>query len=92
MRGVDGASPWFHLPVPKIYLIYGPRVGDVSDIKLIRTDTTLDLSQKAEKRWPAAPQGLDRFPVLQLALTVPGQSKPHRASEWLSERETEGVS
>ena len=40
----------FQLPVSKINLIYGPRVGDVSDIKLIRTDTTLDLSQKAEKR------------------------------------------
>ena len=44
------SKPQFHLPVPKINLIYGPRVGDVSDIKLIRTDTTLDLSQKAEKR------------------------------------------
>ena len=47
------SKPLFHLPVPKINLIYGPRVGDVSDIKLIRTDTTLDLSQKAEKRYPA---------------------------------------
>ena len=45
------SKPLFHLPVPKINLIYGPRVGDVSDIKLIRTDTTLDLSQKAEKRY-----------------------------------------
>lgn len=26
-------------------------MSSVSDIKLIRTDTTLDLSQKAEKRW-----------------------------------------
>ena len=32
------SKPLFHLPVPKINLIYGPRVGDVSDIKLIRTD------------------------------------------------------
>lgn len=40
----------FHLPAPKIHLIYCPRIEDVSDIKLIRTDTTLDLSQKAEKR------------------------------------------
>ena len=45
------SKPLLHLPVPKINLIYGPRVGDVSDIKLIRTDTTLDLSQKAEKRY-----------------------------------------
>lgn len=44
------SKPLFRLPAPKINLIYGPRVGDVSDIKLIRTDTTLDLSQKAEKR------------------------------------------
>ena len=44
------SKPLFQLPGPKINLIYGPRVGDVSDIKLIRTDTTLDLSQKAEKR------------------------------------------
>lgn len=52
---VDAWSGWgkplFHLPAPKSNLIYGPRVGDVSDIKLIRTDTTLDLSQKAEKRY-----------------------------------------
>ena len=40
----------FQLPAPKIHLIYCPRIEDVSDIKLIRTDTTLDLSQKAEKR------------------------------------------
>ena len=44
-------KPLFQLPVPKTNLICGPRVGDVSDIKLIRTDTTLDLSQKAEKRY-----------------------------------------
>jgi len=45
------SKPLFHLPDPNINLIYGPRIGDVSDIKLIRTDTTLDLSQKAEKRY-----------------------------------------
>ena len=61
MRGVDGASPLFHLRVPKINLIYGPRVGDVSDIKLIRTDTTLDLSQKAEKRYLQWALGLVRL-------------------------------
>ena len=31
-------------------------MSSVSDIKLIRTDTTLDLSQKAEKRWPNGPR------------------------------------
>ena len=30
----------------------------VSDIKLIRTDTTLDLSHEAEKRYKAEPPGL----------------------------------
>jgi len=39
-------------PFPEVLQIYGARVGHVSDIKLIRTDTTLDLSQKAEKRYP----------------------------------------
>ena len=43
-------APDFHPPVAKIHLIWCPRVEDISDIKLIRTDTTLDLSQKAEKR------------------------------------------
>ncbi|KAK8317641.1 hypothetical protein V6Z11_A13G119700 [Gossypium hirsutum] len=33
----------------KINLISCEPMADVSDIKLIRTDTTLDLSQKAEK-------------------------------------------
>jgi hypothetical protein len=33
----------------KINLISCDPLGHVSDIKLIRTDTTLDLSQKAEK-------------------------------------------
>lgn len=44
------SKPLFRLPVLKINLIYSPHIEDVSDIKLIRTDTTLDLSQKAEKR------------------------------------------
>ena len=56
------SKPLFHLPVPKINLIYGPRVGDVSDIKLIRTDTTLDLSQKAEKRYPHFARPRVHFP------------------------------
>ncbi|KAF8110064.1 hypothetical protein N665_0088s0075 [Sinapis alba] len=33
----------------KIELISCGPMGHISDIKLIRTDTTLDLSQKAEK-------------------------------------------
>ena len=36
------------MPIKSV--IYCPWIEDVSDIKLIRTDTTLDLSQKAEKR------------------------------------------
>ena len=45
---VDAWSEWskplVQLPGPKIRLICSPHIGDVSDIKLIRTDTTLDLS------------------------------------------------
>ena len=41
----------FQLLSAKMHLIYSPLIEDISDIKLIRTDTTLDLSQKAEKRW-----------------------------------------
>ncbi|WCJ23878.1 vacuolar ATP synthase catalytic subunit-related / V-ATPase-related / vacuolar proton pump-related [Euphorbia peplus] len=37
------------LPPRKIRLISCSPMGYISDIKLIRTDTTLDLSQKAEK-------------------------------------------
>lgn len=46
----ERSKPLFHLPELKIGLICSPRIEDISDIKLIRTDTTLDLSQKAEKR------------------------------------------
>ncbi len=46
----EGSKPLFQLLLPKIHLICCPHIEDISDIKLIRTDTTLDLSQKAEKR------------------------------------------
>ncbi|KHN37330.1 hypothetical protein glysoja_013545, partial [Glycine soja] len=36
-------------PLQKINLISCGPMAHISDIKLIRTDTTLDLSQKAEK-------------------------------------------
>ncbi|KAL1290985.1 hypothetical protein AAHE18_20G168800 [Arachis hypogaea] len=36
-------------PPQKINLISCEPMAHISDIKLIRTDTTLDLSQKAEK-------------------------------------------
>ena len=39
-------------PPKKINLISCGPMAHVSDIKLIRTDTTLDLSQKAEKGMP----------------------------------------
>ena len=45
----ERSKPLFQLPVLKIRLICCPHIEDISDIKLIRTDTTLDLSQKAEK-------------------------------------------
>ena len=44
------SKPLSRIPVLKIHLIFSPPMEDISDIKLIRTDTTLDLSQKAEKR------------------------------------------
>ncbi|KAK8260461.1 hypothetical protein V6Z11_D13G123000 [Gossypium hirsutum] len=39
-------------PPQKLNLISSGPMAHVSDIKLIRTDTTLDLSQKAEKGMP----------------------------------------
>ena len=48
------APSWVYqhrLPWPKMRLICRPDIEDISGIKLIRTDTTHDLSQKAEKRW-----------------------------------------
>ena len=44
----QAADEWA-LPLKKIHLISCGSMNHVSDIKLIRTDTTLDLSQKAEK-------------------------------------------
>lgn len=51
---VDAWNGWskflFHLLVPEIHLIHCPRIEHISIIKLIRTDTILDLSRKAEKQ------------------------------------------
>ena len=60
----------FQLPAPKIHLIYCPRIEDVSDIKLIRTDTTLDLSQKAEKRYRRTARRCHRPAVDHVSLSV----------------------
>ena len=38
-------------PQRKIHVTSKSPVGDISDVTLIRTDTTLDHSQKAEKVW-----------------------------------------
>ena len=46
-------------PGQKIRLISCGTMSHVSDIKLIRTDTTLDLSQKAEKGMPGVTGQLD---------------------------------
>ena len=40
------------LPQSKIHVTSKSPVGDISVVTLIRTDTTLDHSQKAEKVWP----------------------------------------
>lgn len=47
-------------------------MSSVSDIKLIRTDTTLDLSQKAEKRYRTYPYlgGWSRVSSFQIWWTV----------------------
>ncbi|KAK7367828.1 hypothetical protein VNO80_09846 [Phaseolus coccineus] len=46
----DQVASYFYGPLPqKINLISCEPIVHISDIKLIRTDTTLDLSQKAEK-------------------------------------------
>ena len=39
-------------PQRKIHVTSKPPVGGISVVTLIRTDTTLDHSQKAEKVWP----------------------------------------
>jgi len=46
----EQVASYFDGPLPqKINLISCALIVHISDIKLIRTDTTLDLSQKAEK-------------------------------------------
>ena len=48
-------------------------MSSVSDIKLIRTDTTLDLSQKAEKRCPfrsSGPRVVGSFPILDMVVAI----------------------
>ena len=47
--GPDQQAGHWNPPLKKIRLISCGPMDHVSDIKLIRTDTTLDLSQKAEK-------------------------------------------
>ena len=49
MRVVSSSEPEIDQRCPKISLISSYSMSNVSDIKLIRTDTTLDRSQKAEK-------------------------------------------
>ena len=48
-RGPQEQATVIGLPHEKINLISCEPLAHISDIKLIRTDTTLDLSQKAEK-------------------------------------------
>lgn len=47
-------------------------MSSVSDIKLIRTDTTLDLSQKAEKRYRTFPPlgGWSKVSLLEIWWTI----------------------
>ena len=50
------ASSKGHRPHRKINVTSKPPVGDISVVTLIRTDTTLDHSQKAEKVCPRTPR------------------------------------
>ena len=54
-------------PPQKINLISRGPMVHISDIKLIRTDTTLDLSQKAEKGMPSIPLQFAFYRPLSLA-------------------------
>ena len=57
-------------PPRKINLISCGPLGHVSDIKLIRTDTTLDLSQKAEKGMPNPTLGFALYSSVSLSLLL----------------------
>ena len=59
------------LPPQKINLISCEPIAHISDIKLIRTDTTLDLSQKAEKGMPYHSGPLRFYTKLEPAILIP---------------------
>ena len=75
-------------PRQEISLISYPAVLDISEIKLIRTDTTLDLSQKAEKVCPH-PRTLALGMQKGLSKTV--ARRPSRGFAGLEERHSEGT-
>ena len=54
---VAGASNDAHDAVKKLMTVIVSCLGDISVVILIRTDTTLDHSQKAEKVWRLAGGG-----------------------------------
>ncbi|KAB5524149.1 hypothetical protein DKX38_021898 [Salix brachista] len=81
------------LPPKKINLISCESLTHVSDIKLIRTDTTLDLSQKAEKGMPSKSSRFaiyklrphDSFSYFRCGIFNPGNSDLptcHRDADW----------
>ncbi|XP_034497190.1 uncharacterized protein LOC117795703 [Ailuropoda melanoleuca] len=60
----------FYLLILKTHLVYFPRKENPPDIKLIKTDTTLRLKQKAEKRcWAPRPRR-HRRAASHIALTL----------------------
>ena len=71
-------------PVKEIRLISCDLIGHVSDIKLIRTDTTLDLSQKAEKGMLCTALSLPSYSPLQTILVHVGFYYLHSLSLSLS--------
>jgi hypothetical protein len=69
----------------KIRLISWGSMSPVSDIKLIRTDTTLDLSQKAEKGMLLYPLPIPLIPTYTMCLSSPegmGQTKALHSLEF----------
>ena len=68
------------LPQPKIYVTSKSPVGDISVVTLIRTDTTLDHSQEAEKVWPPwrPYTATDLLTCIELLLHCPPHTCPWR--------------
>ena len=64
-------------PQAKINVTSKSPVGDISVVTLIRTDTTLDHSQKAEKVWSSHERNSTRIPTkIRVVSTARDQKNP----------------